>query len=133
MDDQTDSNPFISVHTPIALVALALSALFFGQIKGTSQATESMKWQSSNADKQIQNYREALLKLDKVIGDQGANTTQAEQTQKQFSDLMKDINDMAVAGDKDAIALMNIAANSGIKYAGNGEAPKKEEAPKKDK
>ena len=133
MDDQTDSNPFISVHTPIALVALALSALFFGQIKGTSQATESMKWQSSNADKQIQNYREALLKLDKVIGDQGANTTQAEQTQKQFSDFMKDINDMAVAGDKDAIALMNIAAQAGIKYAGNGEAPKKEEAPKKDK
>ena len=133
MDDQTDSNPFISVHTPIALVALALSALFFGQIKGTSQGTESMKWQSSNADKQIQNYREALLKLDKVIGDQAANTTQAEQTQKQFSDLMKDINDMAVAGDKDALAIMNVAAQVGIKYAGNAEAPKSDEAPKKDK
>lgn len=133
MDDQTDSNPFISVYTPIALVALALSALFLGQIKGTGQATDSMKWQSSNADKQITSLRENTLKLDKVIGDQTPNATQAEQTQKQFSDFMKDVNDLAVAGDKDAITVMNIAAQNNIKYAGNPEVPKKDEAPKKEK
>ena len=133
MDDQTDSNPFISVYTPVALVALALAALFFGQIKNTSQATESMKWQSSNADKQIQNYREAKLKLETVISNQAANAKQAEDTQKQFTDLMKDINNLAADKDKDAIAIMNIAAQAGIKYAGDGDAPKKDEAPKKDK
>ena len=135
MDDQTDSNPFISVYTPIALVALALAALFFGQIKGASQAKESMAWQSTNADKQITALRENTLKYEDAITKQKVSVTTSEQTQKQFSDFMKDLNDLATGSDKeaakDAQTIMAIARQNGINYAGNPEAPKKDEAPKK--
>ena len=47
MDNQESSNPFISVHLPIALLALAISMLFFSQIKGVGTSTETMKWQST--------------------------------------------------------------------------------------
>ena len=53
MENEDPSNPFVSIHTPVALVALALSVLFFSQIKGVGTATDTMRWQSSNADKQI--------------------------------------------------------------------------------
>ena len=137
MDDQTDSNPFISVYTPVALVALALSALFFSQIKGTSGAVESMKWQSSNADKQITSLRENTLKIDEVIKKQETDVATSVDTQKQFSEFIKEVNELALKGEKDkdakdAIIVMNKAVEVGIRYAGPPEAAKKDDAPKKD-
>ena len=116
MDSQNDKNPFLSVHTPIALVALALCMLFFNQIKGSGQSIENMKWQSGNADKQIAELRQNTDKLSAAIEQQKPSVAQSEQTQKQFTDLIKDLDELARGGDKDAQQVMLIAAKSGINY-----------------
>lgn len=133
MDNQNDQNPLLSVHTPIALVALALCILFFNQIKGSGQATETMKWQSENADKQIKELKENGDKLNAVIEQQKPNVAQSEQTQKQFTDLVKELDELSRAGDKDAQQVMQIAAKAGINYTPTAEpADKKDDGKKKD-
>lgn len=125
MDYQEPSNPFISVHVPVALVALALSVLFFSQIKGVGMATESMKWQSSNADKQIVALKDNREKLAKAIEERKPLVATSEDTQKKFTELMKDVNDLAIGGDEDA---KKIIIGYGIKIADNPAAagePKK--------
>jgi hypothetical protein len=137
MDTQNDQNPFLSVHTPLALVALALCVLFFNQVKGTNQGIENMKFQSGNADKQITELKQNTEKLTAAIEQQKANVTQSEQTQQQFSDLIKEIDELSRAGDKDAQQVMAIAARNGINYNPTpaGSSDKKDDgkgSPKKD-
>ncbi len=102
MENQEPKNPFVSIHVPVALVALALSVLFFSQIKGVGTATETMKWQSSNADKQIAVLKDNREKLAKAIDERKPLVKTSEETQKTFTDLMKDVNDLAKGGDEDA-------------------------------
>lgn len=133
MDNQNEQNPFLSVHIPIALVALALSVLFFNQIKASGQATETMKWQSDNADKQIRELKENTDKLNAAIEQQKSSVAQSEQTQKQFSDLMKDLDELSRGGDKDAQQVMQIAAKNGINFnpaPGSAESTDKKGDPK---
>jgi hypothetical protein len=121
MENNEPSNPFVSIHTPVALVALALSVLFFSQIKGVGTATETMKWQSSNADKQIIALKENREKLAGAIEERKALVAQSEQTQKQFTDLMKEVDELARGGDKDA---KTIIEGYGIKVNEPGGAPR---------
>jgi hypothetical protein len=102
MENQEPRNPFVSIHVPVALVALALSVLFFSQIKGVGTATETMKWQSSTADKQIVTLKDNREKLAKAIDERKPFVKTSEETQKTFTDLMKDVNDLAKGGDEDA-------------------------------
>jgi uncharacterized protein HemX len=132
MDNQNGQNPFLSVHTPIALVALALSVLFFNQIKGTGQAVENMKVQSENADKQIKELKENTEKASGVIEQQKPNVAQSEATQKQFSELIKELDELSRGGDKDAQQVMQIAAKAGINYT-PGPAPEAAEKKKEEK
>lgn len=127
MDNQEPANPFISIHVPVALVALALSVLFFSQIKGVGTATDTMKWQSSNADKQIVALKDSREKLAKAIEERKPLVATSEDTQKKFTELMKDVNDLAIGGDEDA---KKIIVGYGIKIADN-QPPAGE--PKKDK
>ena len=122
MDYQENTNPFISIHVPVALVALALSVLFMSQIKGVSTATDTMKWQSTNADKQIAALKDNKEKLAKAIEERGLLVKQSEALQKTFTDLMKDVNDLAVKGDEDA---KKIILGYGIKIADNPAAAEK--------
>ena len=120
MDYQEPTNPFISLHVPVALVALALSVLFFSQIKGVGTATDTMKWQSANADKQIVALKDNKEKLAKALEERKPLVVQSESLQKTFTDLMKDVNDLAVKGDEDA---KKIIVGYGIKIADNPAAP----------
>ena len=122
MDYQENTNPFISIHVPVALVALALSVLFMSQIKGVSTATDTMKWQSTNADKQIAALKDNKEKLAKAIEERGLLVKQSEALQKTFTELMKDVNDLAVKGDEDA---KKIIVGYGIKIADNPAAAEK--------
>ena len=123
MDNQEHRNPFISVHVPVALVALALAVLFFSKIKGVGTATETMKWQSTNADKQIVALRDNKEKLAKAVEDRKPLVTQSETLQKTFTEMMKEVNDLAVKGDEDA---KKIIAGYGIKIADNPAEAKKD-------
>jgi predicted transcriptional regulator len=134
MDDQQKSNPFVSVHTPMALVALALSMFFFSNIMGASQAKDNMRWQSDNAKKQIDTLNQNLIALNKILEDQSKNTPVAKQTQEQFSDFMKDVLELASGekGDKDAMAVLETAARIGVRVNAPPAEQPKNEAPKKD-
>jgi len=94
------ATPFISVHTPVALLALALCVLFFTQIKGAGTASENLGWQTSNADNQI-------LGLKRTIEVRNSLAMQSQQTQQQFSELMKEVDALARSGDKDAKGIID--------------------------
>ena len=116
MDHQEPTNPFISLHVPVALVALALALLFFSQIKGVGTATETMKWQSTNADKQTVQLKANKETLAKAIEDRKPLVLQSETLQKTFTEMMKEVNDLAVKGDPDATQIIK---GYGIKIADN--------------
>jgi predicted transcriptional regulator len=122
MDYQEPSNPFVSVHVPIALVALAISMLFFSQIKGVATSTETIKWQSANADKQIAAYKDGKEKLTKAIAERQPLVAQSEELQKSFTEMMKEMNAAAERGNENAKKIIN---GYGIKVA---DAPKAPEA-----
>lgn len=102
MENDEPTNPFVSIHTPVALVSLALSVLFFSQIKGVGTASDTMRWQSSNADKQIFALKDNREKLANAIEERKALVAQSEQTQRQFTELMREVDELARGGDKDA-------------------------------
>lgn len=122
MDNQENSNPFISIHTPIALLALAISMLFFSQIKGVATSTETIKWQSGTADKQIAAYKDGKEKLTKAIAERQPLVQPSEELQKNFTEMMKEVNDAAVKGNENAKKIIN---GYGIKV---GDAPKAADA-----
>jgi predicted transcriptional regulator len=127
MDTQEPKNPFISIHIPVALVSLALAVLFFSQIKGVRTATDTMTWQSTNADKQITALKDNREKLAKAIDERKPLVTQSEALQKTFTEMMKEVNDLSEKDDEDS---KKIIVGYGIKIADN--APAAPEA-KKDK
>lgn len=102
MDYQEPRNPFVSVHIPLALIALAVSMLFISQIKGASTSTETMKWQSANADKQLAALKDAREKLTKAIDDRKPLVAQSEGLQKTFTEMMKEVKTLMDKGDEDA-------------------------------
>ena len=121
MDNQESQNPFISIHVPVALVALALALLFFSQIKGVGTATETMKWQSANADKQTVQLKANKEILAKAIEERKPLVIQSETLQKTFTEMMKEVNDLMLKGDEDAKKIID---GYGIKIADNPDAKK---------
>ena len=119
MDNQEPENPFISIHIPVALVSLALALLFFSQIKGVGTATETMKWQSTNADKQTVQLKANKETLAKAIEDRKPLVIQSETLQKTFTEMMKEVNDLMLKGDEDAKKIID---GYGIKIADNAPA-----------
>jgi hypothetical protein len=127
MENEDLNNPFISVHTPIALVALSLSVLFFSQIKGVGTASDTMRWQAQNADKQIFALKDNRERLARTLEERKGLVTQSEQTQRQFTDLMKEVDALARGGDKDAKTIID---GYGIKVNEPGAAAPGASAPK---
>ncbi len=126
MSDTETRNPFFSVHVPITLIAIALSLFFAMQNKSISQNDDRMKWQHTNADKAIKSLQEAKATLEKNVEGRKALVAQSEQIQKQFTDMMKELNDLARGGDKDA---EKIITGYGIKI--NDPAPEAKPEAKK--
>ena len=135
MENQEPKNPFVSVYTPIALVALALSVLFFSQIKGVGNATATVKWQSDNVDKQITSYRNAKEQLAKGIEQRAPQAKESSELQARFAQMIKKVNELTTKGDekdpqvKDAKEIIAILVNSGITSINVPEPPAD---PKKD-
>ena len=119
MENQEPKNPFVSIHTPIALVALALSPLFFSQIKSLGNATETVKWQSNNVDKQIASYKDANEKLLKAITERAPAVKESSSLQMRFGKLIKKVNELSKGDEKDeavkdAKNIISILVSSGI-------------------
>ena len=116
MDNQEPQNPFISLHLPVALVALALCVFFLNQIKSVGNAMETMKWQSDNVNKQIDNYKKAKEQLAKAIEERSPNATASSDMQTRFALLIKKVNELAEGdkGDADAKNIIGILVRSGI-------------------
>ncbi len=119
MENQEPKNPFVSIHTPIALVALALSVLFFSQIKSLGNATETVKWQSNNVDKQIASYKDANEKLLKAITERAPAVKESSSLQMRFGKLIKKVNELSKGDEKDeavkdAKNIISILVSSGI-------------------
>ena len=119
MENQEPKNPFVCIHTPIALVALALSVLFFSQIKSLGNATETVKWQSNNVDKQIASYKDANEKLLKAIAERAPAVKESSSLQMRFGKLIKKVNELSKGDEKDeavkdAKNIINILVSSGI-------------------
>lgn len=120
MDNQENSNPFVSIHVPVALVALAISMLFFSQIRGVSTSNETVKWQSATADKQIAAYKELKERNAKAIVDGQPIVAQSQEFQKTFTEMMKEMNDAANKGNENAKKIID---GYGIKVADAPKAP----------
>ncbi len=106
MTNPEPNNPSLTIHAPIALVALSLCVLSLAEIIGIRTATETeiaaLEWQSVAADKQIAALKESSAKLAETIEARKALIAQSEATQKQFTEVMKDLSALARAGDQDA-------------------------------
>lgn len=102
MDSEDSSHPLINPYVPAALLALSLCVFFFSQIKGAGQGASAMKWQNQNAAKQIATLQENRDKIAKAIEERKALVEQSEVTQKQFTDLMTEVDLLARGGDQDA-------------------------------
>ena len=119
MENQEPKNPFVSIHTPIALVALALSPLFFSQIKSLGNAKDTVKWQSNNVDKQIASYKDANEKLLKAITERAPAVKESSSLQMRFGKLIKKVNELSKGDEKDeavkdAKNIISILVSSGI-------------------
>ena len=119
MENQEPKNPFVSIHTPIALVALALSPLFFSQIKSLGNAKDTVKWQSNNVDKQIASYKDANEKLLKAIAERAPAVKESSSLQMRFGKLIKKVNELSKGDEKDeavkdAKNIISILVSSGI-------------------
>ena len=120
MENQEPKNPFVCIHTPVALVALALSVLFFSQIKSLGSATKTAEWQRDNVEKQIAAYKDAKEKLVKGIDGRKPGAAESSDLQIRFGKLLKKVNDLAAKDDdkdetvKDAKNIIGILRSSGI-------------------
>jgi hypothetical protein len=107
MDDNNNTiSAADTIHIPLGLLALGLSFLFISQISSFNQASENVKAQQSNAEKQIAVLKDNFLKLGKAVEERKALVSQSEQTQKQFTDVMRELDVLAKGGDKDSLQVM---------------------------
>jgi hypothetical protein len=99
---ESNQSPFISAHLPLTLLAAAAVMFFVAQLSSIDQGTSSMNWQLGQTEKVIKNLTEARATLEKNVESRKALVAQSEQLQKQFTDLMKELDELARGGDKDA-------------------------------
>jgi len=130
MDNDNTISATDTVHIPLGLLALGLSFLFISQISSLNQASENVKVQQANADKQIAALKDNYLKLSKAVEDRKALVSQSEQTQKQFTDVMRELDALAKGGDKDALQVMTTFGIKVSDPAGAAPPPAASEPPK---
>jgi len=119
MENQEQKNPFASIHTPIALVGLALSVLFFSQSLTLGNNKKMTELQSSKVGAQINAYKDAKEKLAKAIEQRGPAVKESSDLQLRFGKLIKKVNELSKGDEKDeavkdAKNIINILVSSGI-------------------
>lgn len=146
-------NPFLSVHLPLTFLSVGLALFFLGEGKATSQkiaeanlekdgrvwAQDNLKWRKETGEKQLKDLQEAKERLDKAVEERKALVTQSTSTQAQFTSMMKELDELSKAGDKDATLIISsygIKVNDADKAAAEKPAEKpveKKEEPAKPK
>jgi hypothetical protein len=119
MENQEQKNSFASIHTPIALVGLALSVLFFSQILTFGNKKKMTELQSSKVGAQINAYKDAKEKLAKAIEQRVPAVKESSDLQLRFGKLIKKVNELSKGDEKDeavkdAKNIINILVSSGI-------------------
>lgn len=115
METQDNQNPFFSIHLPLTLIAFAFALFFYLNVGGAKQTAENLQWQNENNKKQIEALKEQKVNNEKSLEQNKAYVATAEQTQKQFGEIMKDLLEIAESGDADAkliVKTYGIAANN---------------------
>ena len=119
MENQEQKNSFASIHTPIALVGLALSVLFFSQSLTLGNNKKMTELQSSKVGAQINAYKDAKEKLAKAIEQRGPAVKESSDLQLRFGKLIKKVNELSKGDEKDeavkdAKNIIGILVSSGI-------------------
>ena len=119
MENQEQKNSFASIHTPIALMGLALSVLFFSQSLTLGNNKKMTELQSSKVGAQINAYKDAKEKLAKAIEQRGPAVKESSDLQLRFGKLIKKVNELSKGDEKDeavkdAKNIINILVSSGI-------------------
>jgi hypothetical protein len=138
--NEPNQTSFFGPHLPLTLISGAAIMFFASQLSSISQGSESMKWQHANAEKALKNLTEAKATLIKNVDgeERKALVAQSQQLQKQFTDLMKELDELRRSGDKDAEQIIKgygIQVNDPAPSAGGAPAatppaePKKEDKP----
>ncbi len=114
-------NPFISVHLPVTFLALGLALFLAGEGKSASQkiaeanlekegrvwAQSNLVWRKETTEKQIKELQDAKDRLDKAVEERKTLVAQSASTQAQFSSMMKELDELSKAGDKDATQIIS--------------------------
>ena len=137
--NEPNQTSFFGPHLPLTLLSGAAIMFFASQLSSINQGSENMKWQLTTADKAITNLTTAKDALKGVDSDERKSlVAQSQQSQKQFTDLMKELDELRRAGDKDAELIIKgygIQVNDPTPSTGGAPAatppaePKKEEKP----
>jgi len=92
----------------IVFVLLALALIFHGlaQISGFRQTSKNLEPEIARAEKEIASIREIHEKRSKEIEKRKILVTQAEQEMKRFTNVIKELDELARHGDKDALNIL---------------------------
>jgi peptidoglycan hydrolase CwlO-like protein len=95
----------LSVHIPVALLALAISIFLFSQIGAASRTGETIKWQLGNLDKGLTELKDGQKQLDDLIEKAKPIVEQGAKVQENYTKLLKELLELAKT-DKDAQAVV---------------------------
>lgn len=113
-------NPFLSIHLPLTFLSVGLALFFLGEnralkqktseveyeAKGREWALSNLEWRKTTGEKQLKDLGEFKDKLEKANGERKALVDQSAATQAQFTSMMKELDELARGGDKDAALII---------------------------
>ncbi|MFZ4777936.1 MAG: hypothetical protein ACOYM3_21410 [Terrimicrobiaceae bacterium] len=91
----TATNPPLSVHIPVGIVAFGLSIFLAAQIMATNQNGQTLRWQSGNLKTQLTNLETAEKSFADSIKQRDAVVQQADQVKAQYTTLLTDLLELA--------------------------------------
>jgi N-acetylglucosamine kinase-like BadF-type ATPase len=116
---ERESRSLIMSYAPTFLVALSFCTFLLVQIMGygigTKAESENLKRLNSIADSQIAMLNEHHRKIEQSIKELKPYVVRAEAEQKRFTDLMRDVDALARAGDRDAQSVLWPVCNMKVK------------------
>lgn len=114
-------NPFLSVHLPLTFLSVGLALFFWGESRALKQKTSeveyeakqrdwalsNIEWRKTTGEKQLKDLGDFRDKLDKANEERKALVAQSAATQAQFTSMMKELDELARGGDKDAALIIS--------------------------
>ena len=114
-------NPFLSIHLPLTFLSVGLALFFLGEsralkqktseveyeAKGREWALSNLEWRKATGEKQLKDLGDFKDKLDKANEERKALVAQSAATQAQFTSMMKELDELARGGDKDAALIIS--------------------------